>query len=169
MRHPYAKSATERNFSAKASSRKPNVTLMTFIQPPDLGIDFSHDGNRANSVNGNAKAMAKPNIPIAGAITLPVVDTCTSKNPMIGPVHEKDTSDKVKAIRKILSNPVVFSALLSTALLHLEGSVISNAPKKEAAKTTSIRQKNMLNIAFVERAFNALAPKIPVMISPNAT
>lgn len=62
---------------------------MTFIQPPDFGIDFSQDGNRANSVNGNAKAIAKPSIPIAGAITLPVVDTCTSKKPIIGPVQEK--------------------------------------------------------------------------------
>jgi len=47
--------------------------------------------------------MANPNIPIAGAITLPVVETCTSKNPIIGPVQEKDTRDNVNAIRKILA------------------------------------------------------------------
>ena len=58
----------------------------------------------------------------------------------MGPVQEKDTSDKVNAIRKMLSKPLVASALLSTAVLHLEGNVISNAPKKEAANTTSIRQ-----------------------------
>ena len=142
---------------------------MTFIQPPDFGIDFSQDGNRANSVNGNAKAIAKPSIPIAGAITLPVVDTCTSKKPIIGPVQEKDTSESVNAIRKILSKPLVASALLSTALLHLEGSVSSKAPKKEAANTTSIRQKRILNTAFVESAFNALAPKINVMAKPKVT
>ena len=45
----------------------------------------------------------------------------------------------------------------STAVLHLEGNVISNAPKKEAANTTSIRQKRILNTAFVESAFSALA------------
>lgn len=44
--------------------------------------------------------MAKPNIPIAGATTLPVVETCTNKNPIIGPVQEKDTSDNVNAIKK---------------------------------------------------------------------
>ena len=142
---------------------------MTFIQPPDFGIDFSQDGNKANSVNGNAKAIAKPSIPIAGATTLPVVDTCTSKKPIIGPVQEKDTSESVNAIRKILSNPPVASALLSTALLHLEGSVSSKAPKKEAANTTSIRQKRILNTAFVESAFSALAPKINVMAKPKVT
>ena len=142
---------------------------MTFIQPPDFGIDFSRDGNRANNVNGNAKAIANPSIPIAGATTLPVVDTCTSKKPIIGPVQEKDTSESVNAIRKILSKPLVASALLSTALLHLEGSVSSKAPKKEAANTTSIRQKRILNTAFVESAFNALAPKINVMAKPKVT
>ena len=142
---------------------------MTFIQPPDFGIDFSQDGNRANSVNGNAKAIAKPSIPIAGATTLPVVDTCTSKKPIIGPVQEKDTSESVNAIRKILNKPLVASALLSTALLHLEGSVSSKAPKKEAANTTSIKQKRILNTAFVESAFNALAPKINVMAKPKVT
>ena len=125
--------------------------------------------NRANNVNGNAKAIANPSIPIAGATTLPVVDTCTSKKPIIGPVQEKDTSESVNAIRKILSKPLVASALLSTALLHLEGSVSSKAPKKEAANTTSIRQKRILNTAFVESAFNALAPKINVMAKPKVT
>ena len=88
---------------------------------------------------------------------------------MIGPVHEKDTSDRVKAIRKILSRPVVCSALLSMALLQRDGRVISKAPKNEAANTTSIRQKKMLKIAFVESEFKALAPQIPVMISPSPT
>ena len=142
---------------------------MTFIQPPDLGMDFSHEGKRAKSVKGNAKAMANPSIPTAGAITLPVVDTCTNRKPMMGPVQEKDTNDNVKAIRNMLSKPVVASALLSTALLHLEGNVISKAPKKEAANTTSIRQKKMLKMALVERAFSALAPKIAVMASPSVT
>ena len=96
-------------------------------------------------------------------------ETCTSRNQIMGPVQEKDTSDKVNAIRKMLSKPLVASALLSTAVLHLEGNVISNAPKKEAANTTSIRQKRILNTAFVESAFSALAPKISVMASPSVT
>ena len=169
MRQPYARSATERNFSAKASSRKPSVTLTTFIQPPDLGMDFSHEGKRAKSVKGKAKAMAKPSIPRAGPTMLPVVDTSTNRKPIMGPVHEKLTNESVKAIRKMLISPVVRSALLSTALLHLAGSVISKAPKKEAANTTSSRQKKMLNTALVERAFSALAPKMAVMTSPSVT
>ena len=120
-------------------------------------------------MNGKAKAMAKPNIPIAGAITLPVVETCTSRKPIIGPVQEKDTRDNVNAIKKILNRPLVASALLSTALLHLEGKVSSNAPKKEAAKTTSIRKKRILNTAFVDKAFNALAPNIKVIANPSVT
>ena len=84
-------------------------------------------------------------------------------------MQEKDTSDKVNAIRKMLSKPLVASALLSTAVLHLEGNVISNAPKKEAANTTSIRQKRILNTAFVESAFSALAPKTSVIASPSVT
>ena len=124
-------------------------------------MDFSQDGNMANSVNGNANARAKP--------TLPVVETSTNKKPMIGPVHENETKDRVNAIRKILNKPLVCSALLSTALLHFEGRVSSNAPKKEAANTISIKQKNMLKIAFVESAFKALAPNIKVMARPNNT
>ena len=113
--------------------------------------------------------MAKPSIPIAGATTLPVVDTCTSKNPIIGPVQEKDTNERVKAIRKILNNPVVDSALLSTAFPHFDGSLISNAPKNEAAKITSIRKKRILKMALVDKAFNALAPKINVIANPSTT
>ena len=60
-------------------------------------MDFSQDGNMANSVNGNANARAKPNMPIAGATTLPVVETSTNKKPMIGPVHENETKDRVNA------------------------------------------------------------------------
>ena len=62
--------------------------------------------------------MAKPNIPTVGARILPDVDTSTNRKPIIGPVQEKETKARVKAIRKMLNKPVVDSALLSTALLH---------------------------------------------------
>ena len=87
----------------------------------------------------------------------------------MGPVQEKDTNDKVNAIRKILSNPLVASALLSTALLHFEGNVNSKAPKKEAANTISIKQNRILNTALVDNAFKALAPNIAVIASPKIT
>ena len=134
-----------------------------------MGIDLSHEGKRAKSVKGSARARAKPSMPRAGATTLPDVETSTSRKPTMGPVQEKETSDRVKAIRKMLSSPLVASALLSTALLQLEGSVISKAPRKEAANTTSIRQKRMLKMALVERALRALAPNNRVMARPNVT
>ena len=142
---------------------------MTFIQLPLFGIDFNQDGNIANRVKGKAKAMAKPNMPMAGPMMLPEVETSTNKKPMMGPVHEKDTNVNVKAIRKMLRRPVVFSALLSTALLHEAGNVISKAPKNDAANTTNIKKNRILNTALVERAFSALAPKISVTANPKIT
>ena len=88
---------------------------------------------------------------------------------MIGPVQEKDTNTSVKAMRKMLSRPVVDSDLASILLDHDAGSVSSKAPKNEAAKTTSSRQKKMLNTAFVAKAFSALAPKSSVTASPSST
>ena len=88
---------------------------------------------------------------------------------MIGPVQENDTRVRVNAMRKMLSRPLVFSDFWSILLLQEDGSVISNAPKNEAAKTTSRRQKKMLNRALVERALSALAPKSMVTTRPNTT
>lgn len=99
----------------------------------------------------------------------PWVDTATNRNPMIGPVQEKDTSTKVNAMRKILSSPVVFSDFSSIFVDHEAGSVNSNAPKKEAAKTISSRAKKMLNHALVDSALSALAPKSKVTKSPKKT
>ena len=87
----------------------------------------------------------------------------------MGPVQEKLTNASVNAIRKILISPVVCSALLSTAVVQLEGRVISNAPKNEMANTTNIRKKKILKMALVERAFSALAPKRSVTAKPKAT
>src|SRR5574344_354366 len=158
----------ERNFREKMSSKNPSTTFTSLSQLPDLGIWVSRVGKRANSVKGRANAMAKPSMPMVGATMLPVVDTSTSRKPMMGPVHENDTSVSVKAIKKILSRPLVFSALLSAALPHEDGSVISNHPKNDAANTSSRRKKKMLKSALVDSAFSALAPKMAVMASPKA-
>ena len=123
----------------------------------------------AKSVNGMARAMAKPSIPMVGARMLPWVDTATRRNPMIGPVQEKDTRVRVNAMRKMLRRPLVFSDFSSILLLQEDGSVISNAPKKEAANTTRRRQKRMLKMALVERALRALAPKSMVTTRPSTT
>ena len=168
MCHPYAKSATLRNFNARANSRKANVTLKVFIHPPDFGSFFNTDGNIANSVNGNAKAMAKPSIPIAGAmIDLPAAST--SNVPMIGPVQEKDTITKVNAINRMLIKPVVLPDLLLRAVDHELGRVISNAPKKDAANITRIRKNTIFTTAFVLSALSADAPNKRVTKSPKPT
>ena len=83
------------------------------------------------------------------------------------PVQENDTRVRVKAMRKMLSKPLVSEALLSTLLVHDEGRVSSNQPKNERANTTSNRQNRMLNTALVERALSELAPKMPVMARPS--
>ena len=88
---------------------------------------------------------------------------------MMGPVHEKETSVRVKAMRKMPSRPPVFSAFESTAPDHDCGSVSSNAPKNEAANTTSRRKKKMLNQAFVASELRADGPKMAVTIRPSVT
>ena len=75
--------------------------MTVFIHPPDFGAAFNREGKRAKSVKGIASAIANPSIPMVGAMILPCVDTATSRKPMIGPVHEKDTSASVKAMRKM--------------------------------------------------------------------
>ena len=164
--HPYAKSATDKNLRDNASSKNPNTTFTELSHPPDFGMDLSIEGNIAKIENGNANASAKPNIPIAG----PNIEPCaasTKRVPIIGPVHENDTSTKVNAINNIERNPVVLSAFASIFDDHDAGNVISNAPKNDTANTTRSRKKNMLNIAFVASSFNAAAPKINVTAIPN--
>ena len=147
---------------------KPSVTFMQFIQLPDLGADFSQDGKMAKRVNGRARASAKPNIPTAGPMILPDVPISTSRNPIIGPVHEKLTKTRVNAMRKILSKPDVEEAFLSTALFQEDGRVISKPPRKETPNAKSIRKKKMLKMALVDMALSADAPKTAVTASPSA-
>ena len=141
--------------------------MTLFIQLPDFGADLSHVGNMAKSVNGRARAMAKPSMPMAGPTIFPDVPISTRRKPIIGPVHEKLTRTRVNAMRKMLSRPVVDDALLSTALVHLEGRTISKPPRNDAPKTTRSRKKNMLNTAFVDSAFRADAPKRSVTARPS--
>lgn len=84
---------------------------------------------------------------------------CTSKVPIIGPVQEKETNTNVNDMKKILIMPVVESAFVSSLFVQEEGNTISNAPKKEMAKTTNNKKNMILKIAFVDRSFSALAPE----------
>ena len=87
---------------------------------------------------------------------------------MIGAVQEKLTSTSVKAIKKIEIIPVAFVAFESTLLAQLSGSLISNHPKKLTAKITSNKNRKILNMALVDKAFSVLGPKIAVTSRPNA-
>ena len=53
------KSAFDKNFKAKASSRNPNIILNLVIQPPDFGIFFTTLGKNDKNENGNAVADGK--------------------------------------------------------------------------------------------------------------
>ena len=129
---------------------------------------MSHCGNNANRENGNANAIAKPNIPIAGANRL-CPAASTNSVPMIGPVQLNETITNVNAISNILRKPPVLRALLSRAVDQLSGRVISNSPKNDNANTTSIRKKTMFTTALVLRSFNADAPNRTVTSSPKPT
>ena len=86
---------------------------------------------------------------------------------MIGPVQEKETKAKVKAMKKILSRPLVLSALASILLVHDCGRTSSNAPKKLTAKKTSRAKKRILKRALVAKSLSALGPKIAVINNPS--
>ena len=66
----------------------------------------------------------------------------------------------------MLKMPVVVSALLSILLDHFEGSLMSKAPKKDMANTTSMAKNIRLNTALVAMSFSLPAPKASVMAMP---
>ncbi len=153
--------------SEKASSTKPSTTLIWSIQAPLRGLFFISDGNMAKSENGTASASAKPNMPTAGATQSPDVTVCTKSRPMMGAVHENETSTSVNAMRKMDTKPLVLVAFVSTLLAQLSGSLISNHPKKLMAKTTSRRKRNTLNTALVASELSVLGPKTAVTPMPS--
>src|SRR5690606_13224408 len=152
----------------KANSINPKETFTVFNHPPELGIEFNQLGEMANNVKGSASAKENPNIPMAGPNKAPEFADSTRSVPIIGPVQENETNAKVRAMKKMPINPPL-SAPLSDLFNHIEGKVISQAPKKEIAKTTNNIKKAILTQGFVARAFRAPAPKIAVITSPIAT
>src|SRR6185312_12172078 len=99
------RSTFDKNFNEKAISINPNTTLTLLSQPPDFGRLFNADGNNANKVKGNASANENPNMPMAGPSRSPLVAASTSTGPIIGPVHEKETTTSVDAIKNMPSRP----------------------------------------------------------------
>ena len=90
----------------------------------------------------------------------------TSKLPMMGPVHEKETTTRVSAIKKIpIKLPV--PALLSALVDQEAGNAISNAPRKEIPNTKKTAKKTRFAIQLVDKLFNAAGPKISVIKNPS--
>ena len=161
------KSALDKNLNAKANSKNPSETLTVFNHPPEFGNYCIQAGNKANNINGNAMAEENPNIPTIGAIP-PLEADSTRSVPTIGPVHEKETIAKANAIKNIPTTPDLLD-FLSTTFAHEFGNTISKPPKNEMAKNTNIIKKQILNMTLVDSAFNASAPKIPVISNPKTT
>jgi hypothetical protein len=84
----------------------------------------------------------------------------------MGPVQEKETRAKVKAIKNIpiqVCPPERPSILLTKP----EGRLISKAPKKEMAKRTSKKNMIRLKAALEASPFRAAGPKRAVITSPK--
>src|SRR5690554_5697906 len=161
------KSALDKNLKASASSKNPRTTFTELSHPPDLGKVFSHPGKAANNPNGSAMANEKPSIPMAGA--LPPFEAASTINvPTMGPVQEKETKAKVKAMKNIPMSPPR-SARASALLIHELGKVISNAPKNEMAKTMSSAKNAKLNQGSVDISDKMDAPNAAVTPTPNTT
>src|SRR5690606_4624810 len=137
-----------RNLNAKASSKNPKTTLTELSQPPDLGRLLSHSGKMAKRAKGMAKAKEKANIPRIGWIISPPAEAIRI-DPTIGPVQEKDTNTKVKAIKKMPVKPPL-SPWASTLLTSPEGKVSSNMPRKAKAKKINTKKKKTLGTQWVE-------------------
>ena len=73
---------------------------------PDFGRFLIKFGKRANIAKGSANEMPKPSIPAVNWYAPPLIDNDpTNKEPSIGPVHEKETSAKVKDMKKMPITP----------------------------------------------------------------
>ena len=87
---------------------------------------------------------------------------------MIGPVQENETSESVKAMKKMPIKPPRSEAA-SALLIKALGKVISKAPKNETAKMTKMIKKAMLKIPLLARSFSASGPRVMVTINPSKT
>src|SRR3546814_13062717 len=97
----------------------------------------------ANNAKGMARARENPNMPVAGPSREPLLAASTSREPIMGPVHEKEARLRATAIKKMPVRPWL-SAFLSAKVVQELGKFNSNAPKKEMAKTTMITKQRII-------------------------
>ena len=109
------------------------------------------------TIKKESNAKEKPNMPIIGHITPPFTAASTNNVPIIGPVQENETNDKVNAIKNIPNNPPL-SDIFSDLLIQEDGNVNSKKPKNDIANNTKSKKKNKLKITLVDKAFKASAP-----------
>ena len=128
------------------------------------GEGFIKEGKKANMANGSAKANEKPSMPTMGSIHAPVA-AFTKIAPTNGPVQEKETRTKVKAIKNAPVYPPL-SAFASDLLIIQLGKTISNIPKKEAAKMTKIRKNKTLGSQWVLSQLAKLTPSVTAITVP---
>ena len=143
---------------------KPRTTLTELSQPPLLGSFFSSEGKSASTVNGSAKATLKASIVTIGVQNSPCVLLIRTV-PTMGPVQLKLTSTSVRARKKMPPRPLR-SLFLSASFVHFDGSVISNAPKKLAAKAMKTRKKRIFGSQWVESQLkmSAVTPLPPTSL-----
>ena len=82
----------------------------------------------------------------------------------MGPVQENDTSTSVRAMKNTPARPAL-SDFLSDEFTSFDGSVISNAPKKDAAKSMNTTKKMMFGSQWVASQLNMSAVTVD---PPNA-
>ena len=160
------RSALLRNLNAKPISSRPNTTFTLFNHPPLCGKLFNHPGKAENNPKGSARAEENPSITAVGAAKDPVAAPAKA-DPTRGPVHEKDTIASVAAMKKMPMMPPRSDAA-SALLAQLEGSWISNAPKKLAPKMSNSKNRNTLKMGSVEITFKTSTPKKAVKANPSA-
>ena len=99
--------------------------MIVFSHDPDFGKFSNTLGNIANNANGNPKATPKPPIPAVNCQAPPsLVMELARSDPKIGPVQEKETTARVKAIKKTPKTPPKVSPLVDLST-QLEGNVSS--------------------------------------------
>ena len=107
------RSALDKNLNASASSKNPKITLVVLSHPPDFGNALSMFGNMAKSANGSPSATPNPPIPAVSCHAPPSEDNEPAKSePKIGPVHENETIESVRAIKNTPKIPPIPSPLL---------------------------------------------------------
>ena len=160
----YDKSAELKNLKAMPSSMNPSTTFSTFSQPPERGSDFSQVGNRANTINGRAKASENESMPSVGRSSSPLAAAMATE-PTMGTVHENDTRTSVVAMKNRPVQPPL-SAWASALFTNALGALISNSPRNDRPKMIKMANDSRLGSQLELMKLAASAPKSRLSSTP---